>query len=135
MARPRDYTTERGLTEKWEDRKARRAGKGVETVAPALGRPMAIPPGSDKERQLKRLWKAGTQIKIMAEELGVSEKVIKNARARLELTTRRPDLGKGTQFRITFDSATMKLLRAGAGRRGSTKADYIRYLIKRDAAI
>jgi hypothetical protein len=135
MAKRMGGATEADFTETWEERKARRLReKAKPDSSPApLGRPMVIPHGSEAERRLRSMWAAGTQIKTIAAELGVSEKAVKNARARLRLPTRRPDLGKGAVFRIHLDAETMRLLRAATTRRGSTKASYIRMLIHRDA--
>lgn len=118
-----------------KQRKARELAALKAAASKKPGRPMAIPPGSDVEFTLRRLWNDGTQIKIIAEELGVSIRAVKDARLRLKLKTRRPDLGKGTQLRVAIDSQTMKLLRAACTRKGCTKASHIRELIRRDAGV
>lgn len=94
---------------------------------------MVFPPGGEAELKLRRMWEEGALIKIIAEELEVSPKAVKDARKRLGLAMRRPNYGNGANFKIWMDRDTTKLLRAAIVRRSMTKAGYIRYLIRRDA--
>jgi hypothetical protein len=133
--RPKDephansFHTEASLTAKWSKKQ-----REVRNPSPVKrpGSPLVIPPGSDIEREFRQLWAAGTMYKIMAEELGVSVKALKDARKRLGLKTRRPNMGKGIDFRLRLDPASVVKLRRGTTRTGSTRAAYLRSLIWKD---
>lgn len=137
----RSLHTATEFTETYEARRERKAQElaalkaAASKSVPRVGRPKVLVSGTDKGRRFVELWNAGTKIKIIAEELGVSEKAVKNARPHFKLKTRRPDLGKGTQFRMAIDAQTLKLLRAACTRKGCSKATYIRELIRRDAGL
>jgi hypothetical protein len=119
------YHTEADYTEKWTPKQ-----KAVRVHGAMRGRPTVW--NDDKRRDLRAMWVAGTQIKIIAETLGVGEKAVKDERLRQKLATRRPNLGNSILFRLQLTADDAKLLRTGARRRGSTKADFLRYLIRRN---
>lgn len=111
---------------------------GVNTKPPppkTKGRPLAVPPGSEVAKRFTQLWKDGTLIETIALELGLSQRQVKYARRNLGLKTRRPGLGDGKHFDLVIDAQTAKLLRAGATRKGISKAAYVRELIRRDAGV
>jgi len=127
---PRDgQWTEAKLTEKWVAR-----AKEVTKSVSKPGRPALLT--EDDKRYVTRLYKDGTKLSVIAAELDVSEKTVKNEvsnqqRAGL-LRTRRPALGGNILFRLQLDKELNQKVYAGAKRRGSSKADYIRMLIRRD---
>lgn len=122
------FHTENDYTEKWS--KKEKPLEQPEVVR--FARPMVVPYGSELERRLIRMWKEGTQIKVIADELGISAKAVKNARARLNLRTRRQGIMQGIDMRVRFDGSTAMMLRKAAIRTGSSKAEYIRKLIRQD---
>lgn len=90
------------------------------------------PPWTDREITiLRRLWLTGTQIKIIAEELGRSPSAVKKKRAEIGLNTRR-DHGQNQGLRVNVSPSLYRSIRRRATERGSSVADYLRMLIKRD---
>lgn len=126
----RDSWSENKLTERW----VKRARTVTQPVTPP-GRPSKLT--EDDKRYVTRLYKDGTKIAVIAAELDVSEKTVKNEIGNQQragiLRTRRPNLGdKLILFRLQLDPELNKKIYEGAKRRGSSKADYIRMLIRRD---
>lgn len=120
--------TEAVLTEKWKKR-----ASVVTKITARPGRPSKL---TDLDKQyVTRLYKDGTKIAVIAAELDVSEKTVKNEIGNQihagKLRTRRPNIG-GVLFRLQLSLDDERKVYAGAKRRGSSKADYVRYLIRRD---
>jgi O-acetylhomoserine/O-acetylserine sulfhydrylase-like pyridoxal-dependent enzyme len=123
------------LVETWEDRKKRRAAERAAATVPekkSTGRPKVIPEGSSAEHTLRMMWRDGSQIKVIAASLDVSEKAVKNAVARLKLPTRRPNIGKSIDLRIRVDVLTYNKLRRRASLKGASLAKIIRMAIQKE---
>lgn len=137
MTNATSFHQEEHYTETWEARKARRdkekdARREQEIVPRRGGRPMAVPVGSDKEMQLRRMWRDGTQIKRIAVELEISEKAVKDASARLRLPTRRPGIIAGVDIHVRVSSTMHRKLNRRAMEKGSTLAKLIRNALARE---